>query len=376
MGAFGVASYLVRMVPAARWLVVALLALAVAAPPTLLHLRPVADSDIGAEPLAEKVQSSTSVPWSGEVRTQGSLDVPLDSSSFGGIARLLGEQGQLRVWWRDADRWRIDRLSTTGETDLVRAGRVMARWNYEEDVARLSSYSPIRLPDDNDVVPPALAARLLDGARGEELSRLPARRIAGRSAVGLRLVPADPASTIRRVDVWSMEDSGLPLRVEVYGDDSAHPTLTSQMTSVHPGNPNDEEIGFEVPMGIHLTRTPTLDDVARANAFAPFLLPPTLAGLARRGEVGVLGAVGVYGRGPTALLALPLRDSTAHGLHEQLAKSRHARESGDSVAVEAGPLSVLLLEGDGGNFLLTGTVTPAALRQAGTDLVHGAVRTR
>ncbi len=58
----------------------------------------------------------------------------------------------------------------------------------------------------------------------DELSRLPARRVAGRSAAGLRLVPADPASTIARVDVWADEASGLPLRVEVYGeDDTAHP---------------------------------------------------------------------------------------------------------------------------------------------------------
>ena len=35
-----------------------------------------------------------------------------------------------------------------------------------------------------------------------------------------------------------------------------------------------------------------------------------------------------------------------------------------SVALEIGPLSVLLVRGDGGDFLLTGTVTPATLRQA------------
>ncbi len=49
----------------------------------------------------------------------------------------------------------------------------------------------------------------------------------------------------------------------------------------------------------------TLDDVAQANAFAPFLLPMKVIGLARRGDLAALGAVGVYGRGPTALLALP-----------------------------------------------------------------------
>ncbi len=387
MRAFGVPSYVVRMVPAARWLVVALLALAVAAPPTLLRLRPASDSATGAARLAEKVQSSTATGWSGEVRTQGSLDVPLDSSSFGGIARLLGEHSDLRVWWRDADTWRIDRLRTTGESDIARNGGLSVRWSYEEGRARFAAYSPIRLPDDNDIVPPALAARLLDGARGDELSRLPARRVAGRSAAGLRLVPANPASTIARVDVWADESSGLPLRVEVYGeDDTAHPTLTSEITRLDLGDPTNSEVGFRLSPGVNAVHGSTLDDVAQANAFAPFLLPMKVIGLARRGELAALGAVGVYGRGPTALLALPLRDSTAEGLHEQLARSRNARETRHSVALEVGPLSVLLVEGlpaypnpllrDGGNFLLTGTVTPAALQQAAIDLERGAVRTR
>ena len=109
-------------------------------------------------------------------------------------------------------------------------------------------------------------------------------------------------------------------------------------------------------------------------------------GLERQGDPAVLGAVGVYGRGPTALLVIPLRDSTAKPLHKQLAKSRNARTAERSVALEVGPLSVLLVEGlpaypnpklhDGGNFLLAGTVTPAALRQAAVELQNGVLRTQ
>jgi hypothetical protein len=364
------------MVPAARWLVVALLAVAVCASPTLLRLRPVSDSEIGAVALAKQVQHSTSVSWSGEVRTLGTLDVPLDSSTFGGVARLLGEESNLRVWWRAADTWRIDRLRTSGESDIARNGGLSVKWNYEESRARFSTYSPIRLPDDNDVVPPALAARMLAGAHADELSRLPARRIAGASAAGLRLVPADTNSTIARVDVWVDESSGLPLRVEVYGDDDTHqPTLTSEVTRFHAGDPTSQQVGFELPKGMDASHGETLDDVARANAFAPFLLPMRVVGLERYGAPSVLGAVGVYGRGPTAVLAIPLRGSTAGALHKQLARSHNARTTDQSVALEVGPLSVLLVQSEDGNFLLTGTITPAALQQAALDLKHGSLRT-
>src|SRR5918994_3266862 len=125
------------MAPAARWLVVALLAFAVAAPPTLLRLRPANDSDLDAATLARRVQDSTSIGWNGEVRAQGSLELPLGGSMFGGMARILGEHTDLRVWWRDSTHWRIDRLRVSGETDVLREDNVTIRYHYEAGTARL-----------------------------------------------------------------------------------------------------------------------------------------------------------------------------------------------------------------------------------------------
>ena len=82
--------------------------------------------------------------------------------------------------------------------------------------ATSSAYSPVRLPDDADLAPPALARRLLAGARPAELRRLPSRRVAGRSA-GAAPAPGEPTTTIERVDVWADTATGLPLRVEAYG---------------------------------------------------------------------------------------------------------------------------------------------------------------
>ncbi len=364
------------MVPATRWLVVGLLTLGVALPPTLVRLLPAEGSSIGAGALADRVRGAAGIAWTGEVRTQGMLDLPVGGSRFGGVARLLGETSDLRVWWRDDQHWRIDRLRPSGETDLVRDGGLSIRWDYEESTARFAAYSPVRLPDDNDVLPATLAARLLAGAGAGELSRLPARRVAGHSAAGLRLVPADPASTVERVDVWADNDSALPLRVDVYGGRGTRPVLVSEVRTFTLRDPTDREIGFELASAADFTQAPTLDDVASANAFAPFALPGEVAGLSRRGLESGLGAVGVYGRGPTALLALPLRDGASRSLRRQLAESRSARTTGTRVALEVGPLSLLLVHGERANFLLTGTVTPATLERAADDLERDVVRLR
>ena len=361
------------MVPAARWLVVLAVAVALVAVPQGLRALPVGDTRESATDLAGRVLDADRLGWSGEVATQGSLEVPLSGDTFGGVVRLLGESSRLRVWWRSSEAYRVDRVRESGETDVVRNGGMTVRWRYEGNRVSFTPYSPIRLPDDPDVVPVALAQRLFAGARPAELSRMASERIAGRPAAGLRLVPADPRSTIDRVDLWADQESGLPLRVEVYaGTAGARPVLTTETTSVDLTRPRRSETDLDLSAGVDYSRGVSLDDAAGANAYAPFAPPAAVAGLPRRGEPRALGAVGVYGRGPTALVAVPLRDVVARGLREQLRKAGNVRDTGERQALEFGPLSVLLdSSGRGGNYVLLGTVTPATLEQAADDLRAG-----
>ena len=364
------------MVPGARWLVVGLLVVAVASPPTLLRHAPASGSDATATELLSRVRAASDRGWSGEVRAVGSLEVPLTGSTFGGVARLLGEQSDLRVWWRDEEHWRVDRIRTSGEQDLVREGDRTTRWSYESGRATYTPYSPIRLPDDADVVPQSLARRLLAGARPGELSRLPSRRVAGRSAAGLRLVPADGRSTISRVDVWADLSSGLPLRVDAYAvGRPQRPVLTTELTTLDLQRPSRAVTTFVPADGIRVSRRAALDEAAGANAFAPIRLPDEAAGLPRRGRPEDFKAVGVYGRGPIAVLGVPLRGSVANGLKDQLNESSAAVDTGTQVSLQIGPLSVLLLYAGRGGLLVTGTVTPATLETAAKDLVAGAVFT-
>ncbi len=355
-----------------RWLLVAGMAAALVATPVVVRVLPASGSDVTASQLRERIAASSSVPWTGEVRTLGTLQVP-DTDSFGGVVDLLGESKNLRVWWRDGTHWRVDDTRQTGESDLVRDGGTLTRWVFESGTATITPYATVRLPDASDVLPTRLAARLLSGATNDELRRLPSRRIAGRSAAGLRLTPADTASTIDHADVWADDESGLPLRVEVYGTGDVPPVVTSTLTDVDLDRPAADVTTFEAPATAEVRRRDVVDVAAGANAFAPFELPDEVAGLKRTGDEDELGAVGVYGRGPTALIVIPLRRGLAGQVRDQLSTVASARSGDAGTALEVGPLSVLLTEGgrrSRGTFLLAGTVTPATLAQASAELAR------
>ncbi len=363
------------MTPAVRWLLVLVVAVLVLAPTTVVRLLPAKGSTISAGELATKIHDSQDRGWSGEVATQGALQVPV-SDSFSGVGRLFGDSTTLRVWWGDDEHWRVDRTRASGETDLFRDGDNTVKWSYESEKATLTPYSDVRLPDEADVLPSTLASRLLSGARDAELSRLPSARIAGHDSAGLRLVPSDSRSTIARADIWADQASGLPTRVEVYAAGRARPVLTTEVTSLDVSRPDASTVRFRIPAGVRIDHNRALDEAAGANAFAPFQPPETVAGLPRRGAPEDLGAVGIYGRGPTALIAFPLRSHVASELRRQLIKGKHTHLPHGAVTVKVGPLSVLLTRSERASYLLAGTVTPATLQQASADLSAGVRLTR
>jgi hypothetical protein len=352
-----------------RWLIVLATAAALVLTSLLIKARPAAHSDISAVELAERVQASGSVPWSGFIETAGTLAVP-DSDSFANLAQLLGETNALRVWWRSAEDWRVDRIRSTGETDLFRQGEVSIRWVFESETATISPVSAIRLPDASDLLPPSLGRSMLQGARNEELTRLPARRVAGVDAPGLRLLPNQAATTIGHVDIWVHPETGLALQVELFGQGEPRPVLSTTLRELALGTPPAELTRFTRPPGVRVDYAQSVDVAAAANAFAPGDLPDSLAGLdSRSGEDP--SAVGIYGRGPTTLIAIPLRRDIAGPLRARLRDSATAQEIGVGTMSAVGPVGVLVTSrrGNGGRFLLAGTVTPETLELAAADLL-------
>ena len=293
--------------------------------------------------------------------------------SFVGLAQLLGEANDLRVWWRKTDDWRIDRIRSTGETDLIRHGGSTIRWVFESETATIAPVSQIRLPDASDLLPPTLAREMLQGVRAAELSPLPARRIAGIAAAGVRLTPAEPATSISRVDIWADPDSGLPLRVELSGTGDTRPVLATSLTQVDLATPDRESTLFRPYRGVDIAYEDSVDVAAEANALSPFDLPASLVGLTTRDGADP-GPVGVYGRGPTTLMVVPLRGQVAGPLRARLRESGGAQDTRVGTLAPVGPVGLLLTprRDRQGALLLTGTVTGATLQEAAAELLDGA----
>ena len=83
----------------------------------------------------------------------------------------------------------------------------------------------------------------------------------------------------------------------------------------------------------------------------------------------------MYGRGVTAVVALPLPRAAFGALRTQLITAPGAQTSGESVALSVGPFGIVLVSPADRRpaYLVTGTLTLDTLRQAGADL--GARRT-
>jgi hypothetical protein len=350
-----------------RWCIVALGVLLLCSAPLVAKALPVAQSSISSADLLAKVKSSTPVPYSGYVQSLGTLGLPL-TDQFTDLADLFGQRTRMRVWWRSDNDWRVDKLTATGETDLFQYPVGTTSWDYESNRATRTGPAVIRLPQTSDLLPPNLARQLLAGAHADEVTRLDAVRVAGLSAPGLRLTPHDPKSSIARVDLWVEPRSGLPLKVAVYAAGARNAAVTSAFDSVSLTTPAVQDTTFTLAPGARSRFEDVVDIAAAANAYAPVVAPQTLSGLTRSGDQS--GAVGVYGRGATRMIAIPLRDRVAEPLRAQLSITPGAASTPAGVSLGVAPLNLLLTTSsfDRHSWLLAGTVTPQTLAAAGAEI--------
>jgi len=352
-----------------RWAAVGLGLVLLVAVVVAVRVWPATDTDVDAATLLERTQGSTGRAWSGYAVSQGSLALP-DADRFSSVGDLLGERTRLRAWWRGPDAWRVDELRPAGEVGLRHDGARTTEWSYETGIAdgtaERSRDPEVRLPRTVDLLPPELARHVLAGTRDDEVSRIGARRIAGRDALGLRVVPSLEQASVRRVDVWVDAETAVPLAVSVYGA-SEDPALSTSFVEFDDATPAASTVAFEPPPGVVVEDEDVLDIVDAVARYADVEPPRRLAGLPRTADSS--GSVGVYGRGVTRVMALPLDDRGAGPLREQLALTPGASVSPERTVVALGPLGVLLTDvGDGDGWLVAGPVTPETLERAARRL--------
>ena len=354
---------------APRWAAVGVLVAVLVSLPAVVGALPVEDTDVSASDLRAAVLASGSVGYSGYAESAGGLALPV-TDQLTSVADLFSDRTTMRVWWRGATDHRVDVVTTAGETGVHRDPGGSWTWEYERATATRTAAAPLELPAAPDLLPPSLGRRVLSEAADDELSRIGARRVAGRDALGLRLVPAEPAASVRRVDVWVDGDSGLPLQVEVVAKGTDRPTLDTRFLDLELTRPSAEVTAFRPPPGATVREGRQAEVLREAgDRVRPVALPPELAGLPRRVLDGAPSGIGLYGSGVTLLAVAPVPEGLAHALDHTLAQSPDAVVDDAGARIAAGPVGLMLVEPPGrGPYVLTGTLTLDALVAAAGEL--------
>jgi hypothetical protein len=330
---------------------------------------PASDTAVSAPELRAAVLASETVAFSGFAESAGGLDLPV-TDQLTTVADLFSDRTTMRVWWRGQADNRVDILTPGGETGVHRDVMGTWTWQYEQATALRGWPTPLALPAPPDLLPHTLGRRLLSEATDAEVSRVGARRVAGRDALGLRLTPEETASSIGRVDVWVDGDTGLPVQVELYEKDAGRPALDTRFLDLDPTEPSADITAFEPPPGVLLRAGQDAEVVLEAGRrIRPVPLPAELAGLPRRQLSGVPPGIGLFGRGVTLLAVAPLPPRLAGDLRSTLGQSPEAVVDGTGVRVAVGPVALMLVSPAGhGPYVLTGTVTLDALVEAAAQL--------
>ena len=276
-----------------RWFIVVAGVICLGAVPAVVGALPARARDVAPTDLAAAILASTH-PYSGYAEASGRLGLP-ELGDLDAAAGLLSNVSKVRVWWLEPTAWRVDLLTNTGETDVY--GDATGSWTWDSEarrVRRVDGTAPVRLPTAADVLPPALAVRLLRAAAPAELQPVAATRVAGRSVPGVRIVPASAASTIGHADIWADPDTGVPLRVSVVPRTTSVAGFETQFLDVSLSAPSRDRVTFHRPDKVRTGR-PQTDIVRQVASASPVTLPAELAGLARGS--GQTGAVATYGSG-------------------------------------------------------------------------------
>lgn len=344
--------------------------------PALIGALPASDAATSAVDLRVQALASTDVAFTGDAESAGGLALPV-SDQLTSAADLLSDRTTMRAWYRGAEDWRVDVLDGTGETDVHRDSGGTWTWSYADETATRTSTTALSLPGAADLLPSALGRRLLSEATDAELSRTGAARIAGRNALGVAITPAAAASSVERVDVWIDADSGVPLRVEVFGGvangatEPGNAALDTGFLSFATTRPDAATTAFTAPVGATVrtgdAAAELLQVIDAGTGSLP--LPATLAGLDRRTVDGAPSQIGIYGSGVTELAVAVVPGRVSGALRTTLRQATGAITDDLGVRASSGPLGLMIVGGQRGGLLLAGTVSSDALREAAGEVI-------
>jgi hypothetical protein len=355
-----------------RRLLVATSAAALVAAVPARNALSVATAEVGADGLRRRILESTP-SYVGLAEATGRLALP-DLPALESTTALLAGVTRVRGYVAGPERWRADELTPVGERDTYRLDGREYVWDFGFDqLTELVGDAALRLPRAADLLPPELGRRLLGLAPDDPVAPLHARRIAGRPAEGVRLTPADPDTTVGRVDVWADAQTGLPLRVEIAARTAPEfPLLVSELQEVDLHAPDGAVLVPPRPPGSARLRSAAADLGGALRVLDAADPPARLAGRPRIRLAGQeLPGVGVYGAGLTGFVLVPVSRGIAGRVLDGAGAAGGAPidvPRGRAVRVATPLLSLAVRGTRGGGVLLVGTVVPEVLERAVVEL--------
>ena len=358
-----------------RWAVVVAGVALLCGLPVIASALPVSVPRLTASQLRARILASADESYAGYAESNATFGLP-PVSGLTGLTSLLNGVTKMRVWQATPGRWRVDVLSDAGERDTYQlSGCRSYIWDSgDQMLTEVRGRQTYRLPRAADLVPPALALRLLsEGGRQARFSVIAPLRVAGRSAAGLRMTPADPASTVGHVDIWADPASGLPLMVEIFSRGSARPALMSQFFQVSPWRSDPRVLTPVRASGTGFTVTSASNLAGALSNLGVLALPGQLAGRDRLSVPEGFEAISVYGGGLATFVVLGVRGSAGQNLvGDALAAGGTALkiQGGSGALISAPLINAVLVRPDGWSltYLIAGTVDSGLLEQAAATL--------
>jgi hypothetical protein len=358
-----------------RWALVAGGVVLLCAMPTIDSVLPVNVPRVSAAALREHILTSEDRPFAGYAESDASFGLPTQLEGFGGVASLLDGVTRMRVWQAAPNRWRVDVLSDVGEDDTYDTAHGTYLWDSDSELlTQVLGQYPVRLPRAADLLPSALAIRLLREAGSRaRVSSLAPRRVAGIAAVGLRLTPDDPASTIAQVDIWAEPVTWLPLQVEIFGRGSAQPAIETEFLQVSSWRPDASTLTPQHGPGTGFTQIDASDLSGALNDLGPVILPGSLAERTRITVPLGFDQVGIYGQGLATFAVLQIDGSTgldliSDALSDGATALKGPQWSGAVMSTRIITAVLLHPNGGVGTFVLAGFVDRQVLQQAASQL--------
>lgn len=356
-----------------RWAVVAVVTAVLLAVPALFEAVQPAGRTVDPARLRDLILGSDSQPYQGYAHSTGALALP-QLPNLADVSALFTTATNTHVWYAGPDRYRVAVLTTAGEHDIYRLPGTEYTWDYGTDtLTQLTGGDPVvRLPRATDLVPPELARWILRSAPHDSVTALPPRRVGQVAASGLRLVPADPDTTIGQADIWADPATGLPVRVEVTARGQHAPGLMAEFDQVEQSTPVVSPPKPAPGSGFDITTAP---DISKALGTPRRVrLPATLAGRPLRTPnfAGVQGAA-LYGAGLATFAAIAVPPNLADAAADAAGKAGATTETlatGTGTFLSITPVSLAVVHPPGTRraYLLAGLVGHDVLRAAADEL--------